>query len=108
MRITFAGVTEMGIAGLNGGSGTTYARMAMTPNGKAMVSRLPAGASIGEHGHPTSCEVNYVLAGTGIARCDGAEEPLEPGVCHWCPRGSRHAIANTGTSDLVLFTVVCA
>jgi len=50
--------------------------------------------------------VNFVVEGTGTAFCDGKEEPLRPGTCHVCPRGSRHSIANTGATDLVLWTVI--
>ena len=60
----------------------------------------------GLHSHPTSDDVNFVLLGTGLAICDGQEEPLEPGVCHICKRGSEHSIQNTGEGDLVLLTVV--
>lgn len=38
--------------------------------------------------------------------CDGKEEILISGVCHYCPKGSSHSIINTGTEDLILFTVV--
>ena len=31
---------------------------------------------------------------------------LRPGVLHICPKGSEHSIINTGTEDLVLFTIV--
>ena len=33
---------------------------------------------------------------------------LCPGVLHICPKGSEHSIINTGTEDLVLFTIVVA
>ena len=37
---------------------------------------------------------------------------LRPGVLHICPhicpKGSEHSIINTGTEDLVLFTIVVA
>ena len=68
--------------------------------------RIHPGGSIGLHSHPTSDDLNFVLAGTGIALCDGQEEPLEPGVCHLCKKGSQHSIQNTGEGDLVLLTVV--
>lgn len=106
MLIDFKTMKEVSIPHLNGGESAVSAQMFMDANGKIMLSRLPQGASIGEHRHETSSEVNYVLAGSGIAVCGGAEEPLSPGVCHYCPKGSTHSIINTGTDDLVLFTVV--
>ena len=39
---------------------------------------VPAGASIGEHRHETSTDVNFVLAGRGRAVTDGVPEPLAP------------------------------
>lgn len=41
-----------------------------------------------------------------FALCDGVEEPLSAGVCHLCPKGSEHAIVNTGKEDLCLLAVV--
>ena len=42
--------------------------------------------------------------------CNNHEEKpeLRPGVLHICPKGSEHSIINTGTEDLVLFTIVVA
>ena len=57
-------------------------------------------------GAPYAFPVNFVLLGTGLAVCDGQEEPLEPGVCHICKKGSEHSIQNTGEGDLVLLTLV--
>ena len=34
------------------------------------------------------------------------EEDLKPGVMHICPKGSEHAIINTGEEDLVMLTIV--
>ena len=67
--------------------------------------RIHPGGFIGVHKHPTSDDTNFVLSGTGVATCDGAEELLQPGACHICPKGSEHSIANTGEDDLVILTV---
>lgn len=56
--------------------------------------------------YKTSDDINYVISGEGLAVCDGVEEHLTSCVCHICPRGSLHSITNTGSDDLVLFTVV--
>ena len=92
MRIDFNQIQEMTMPCLHGGPGE-------------MSARFPGGG-IGLHSHPTSDDVNFVLLGTGLAVCDGQEEPLEPGVCHICKKGSEHSIQNTGEGDLVLLTVV--
>lgn len=106
MRITFDAIPEMVIPHLNGGDGEVAARMFRDPNVKIMISRLPAGASIGTHLHRTSSEINYVLSGSGEAVCDDEREALSPGVCHYCPKGASHSIRNTGTDELALLTVV--
>lgn len=91
---------------LHAGNGAVSAKMFIQPECKMMISRIPAGASIGLHEHTTSSEINYVLDGNGKAVCDGKEEMLQAGVCQYCPKGSSHTIFNTGMADLVLFTVV--
>lgn len=106
MMIDFEAMREATIPHLNGGEGEVSAKMFMDPANKVMLSRLSAGASIGLHVHGTGSEVNYVLSVTGTALCDGEEEALRAGVCHYCPKGSSHSIVNTGGEDLVLFTVV--
>ncbi len=71
-----------------------------------IITRIPAGSSIGLHMQESGDDINYVLEGKGKAVCDGQDEPLSPGVCHICQKRSSHTIINDGDSDLVLFTVV--
>lgn len=106
MRIDFNEINEVTVPGMNGGTGEMSARMHMSERGKIIPCRVHPGGSIGTHRHETSDDVNYVLSGTGVATCDGVEEPLAAGVCHVCPKGSEHAIVNTGDDDLCLLTVV--
>lgn len=77
------------------GRGVSSSPAASTPAGASACTATPA-----------SDDVNFVLLGTGLAVCDGQEEPLEPGVCHICKKGSEHSIQNTGEGDLVLLTLV--
>ena len=51
-------------------------------------------------------ETIYVLSGAGTMLCDGVEEPLTPGVCHYCAEGHTHKLMNTGTEPLTVFAVV--
>ena len=37
---------------------------------------------------------------------DGAEVPVGPGLCHYCPRGRSHSVVNTGTEPLVILGIV--
>lgn len=106
MKLEFNIMPEVCIPHLNGGTGEVAAKMYMDDAGKIMVSRIPVGASIGQHTHDTSREINYVISGTGMAYCDDMKEALRPGICHVCPKGASHRICNTGTEELVLFTVV--
>lgn len=82
------------------------ARMYMSEQGKIIPTAIHPGGSIGLHKHPTSDDINYVISGTGKAVCDGQKEILNAGTCHICKKGSEHSIANTGSEDMVLLTVV--
>ena len=106
MLINFNAQDERVFHGMNGGKGEVSAKMFMNSSGKVIVSRLRPGASIGVHVQETGNDINFVVSGTGRASCDGIEEALTPGVCHYCPKGSAHMIENTGSDDLVLYTVV--
>ena len=106
MRIDFNGIEARRIPAMNGGTGEMTAKLFADERGKIIPCKIHVGGSIGPHRHDTSDDVSYVLSGTGKAVCDGREELLAAGVCHICPKGSVHSIANTGDSDLVLLTVV--
>ena len=68
--------------------------------------RLVPGATIGIHTHETDSEIIYFLSGTGYVLYDGDKLPVEPGVCHYCPKGHTHGLFNDGNGDLVFFAVV--
>lgn len=106
MRIDFNAMQAHRMPGMNGGTGEMTAKLFAHEHGKVITCAIHAGGSIGLHTHKTSDDINFVLSGTGVAVCDGQEEPLEAGVCHICPKGSAHSIANTGSDDLLLLTIV--
>lgn len=106
MLIKFDKIQEVNVSHTNYGQGTLSAKIFIEPENKIMIRRLPAGASAGMHQHITNSEINYVLSGTGKAVCEGWEEELTCGVCQYCRKGTSHNIINTGSEDLVLFTVV--
>ncbi len=106
MLIDFNSMEEHTISHMNGGDGTISAKMFMNSSGKVIVSRIFPGSSIGLHTQGNGNDINFVISGTGKAICDGVEETLTAGTCHYCPKGSSHAIMNTGAEDLVLYTVV--
>lgn len=80
--------------------------MYIDKSGKIIWSVLPKGSSLGLHIQKTSNDVNFVVSGEGKAIDNGAEETLKAGDVHYCPKGHEHSIINTGSEDLVLFTVV--
>ena len=106
MLIDFEKMKEVAIQNLNGGDGEVISKMFLDDCNRIMISHLPKGASIGVHAHTAGSEINYVLSGRGKAVCNGEEEILVPGTCHYCPKGSSHGIINTGDEELVLFTAV--
>ena len=106
MLINFNSINEITIPGMNNGTGEMTAKMHMDDGGKIIPCKIHKGASIGNHKHETSDDINYVLSGTGKAVCNGQEEILTAGCCHICKKGSEHSIINTGDEDLVLLTVV--
>lgn len=106
MMVNFEEMQEMVIPQFYGGEKETIARMFMDENGKIMLGRLKSGASIGIHTHETSSEIIYVLSGRGKAFYDGEWEEIEPGQCHYCPKGHTHGLINTGEDDLMIFAVV--
>lgn len=106
MRINLNEIAERTMPGMNGGTGEMTAKLYSGEREKIIPCRIHPGGSIGLHSHPTSDEIDDILAGTGRAICDGEAEELAAGVCHLCKKGSEHAISNTGSEDLVLLTVV--
>ena len=106
MLIDFNRQNERVFTGMNGGTGEVCAKMYVNSSGKVIISRLKPGASIGLHTQNNGNDINFVVSGNGRALCDDNEEILSPGVCHYCQKGSSHMIENTGSEDLVLYTVV--
>ena len=97
--------------GMNGGSGTMTVRMYSDELRRIILTSIHAGGSIGLHTQTSGDDMNYILAGTGEAICNGTEEKLKeeelkPGVMHICPKNSQHSIINTGSDDLVMLTIV--
>lgn len=106
MRIDFNKIEAITIPGMNKGTGTMTAHMFAGEHERIIVTRIHPDSSIGMHIQESGDDINFVLSGTGIAICDGKEEPLSAGICHICPQGSSHSIKNTGPDDLVMITVV--
>jgi len=90
----------------NGGEKIFRAHMHIDEQNRILLGRLEPGASIGLHTHETSSEIIWFLSGSGKAICDGIEERVAPGGCHYCPKGHAHTLINDGSEDLTFFAVV--
>ena len=73
---------------------------------KILHGRLVPGATIGVHTHETDSEIIYFFSGSGHMLYDGKKEPVEAGVCHYCPAGHSHGMINDSDGDLIFFAVV--
>ena len=74
---------------------------------------LEPGASIGIHTHDDSCEVIFILEGSGTItekEPDSSIEivnPVSSGDCLYCPKGHTHSLRNTSAEgDLIFYAVV--
>ena len=106
MQIDFDSIPQEEIPNFRGGDGVFRIRSGVFEGTKVMRSVLPSGSSIGVHKHDGNCEVMFFVSGTGKAICDGKEERIAPGVCHFCPEGSSHGIINDGPEDLVMYAAI--
>lgn len=67
---------------------------------------LKPGTAVGEHRHTNDFEVYYVLSGTGLYNDNGTEVEVGPGDVTVCPEGERHALLNTGTTDMEIIALI--
>ena len=95
MLVDFNAQEERVFHGMNCGKGDVCATMYMNSSGKVIVSRLKQKSSIGLHVQNSGNDINFVVSGNGRAL-----------VRHYYPKGSSRMIENTGSEDLVLYTVV--
>lgn len=97
-----------------GGKKEFAANMFFDGTNRIFKGNLVPGSSIGMHTHEDSCEVIFILSGSGlIYECEpGATEttvnPVATGDCLYCPKGHTHSLVNpdTSDSDLIFYAVV--
>ena len=106
MKLCFDQMEETAMPQFKGGEKITYSCFLADGHNRIMRNRLEPGATIGLHTHTGNSEILYILSGSGKAVCDGVEEHLGPGECHYCPEGHAHTLINDGTEDLIFFAVV--
>ena len=92
--------------GFKGGEGIFYNKMFTDGVNKMMHGKLEPGSSIGYHKHEGSCEMIFILEGTGKFLYDDTEEEVKPGMVHYCPEGHSHSLINNGSEDLIFYAVV--
>lgn len=106
MIIKFDEIKETELKAFYGGEGALIANMYVDGKNKILRGKLIPGATIGAHRHVPSSEIIFILSGKGKAICDGVEEFLTAGDCHYCPKGSEHTLINVGEEDLCFYAVV--
>lgn len=106
MIIDFKSLNEDIIPNFKGGEKQFNIRQFNDPLNKIGIGTLELGASVGLHTHTDSCEIIYVISGSGTATHNGTTEKLYPGVCHYCPKGDSHSIVNDSNEPLIFFLSV--
>ena len=108
MVIDFSAIEANEIQSFKGGEGSIS--MQASDDGMVRIMRMCVhpDSSIGLHRHMGNAEAAYVVSGTGRETFEGEERDLTPGAVVYCPEGHEHTIVNTGSKDLVLFSVVPA
>jgi mannose-6-phosphate isomerase-like protein (cupin superfamily) len=60
---------------------------------------------LSEPARPDADEFLYVIAGEGISRAAGHDQPLRPGTFLMVPRGVARTLAAAGRAPLVLLSI---
>jgi mannose-6-phosphate isomerase-like protein (cupin superfamily) len=77
-----------------------FRRVLYTAQGQQLVlMSIPPGADIGEETHEDVDQFIRCEAGVGTALLNGVERPLHDGVAVIVPRGVRHNVINTSTTE---------
>ncbi|MBE7084581.1 MAG: cupin domain-containing protein [Clostridiales bacterium] len=106
MVIKFNEIEKKELKNFYGGNGALIANMFVDEKNKILRGRLEKGNSIGLHRHEPTSEIIFILSGKGKSVCDGKEELLSAGDCHYCPKWSEHCLINVGEEDLCFYAVV--
>ena len=106
MIIKFNEMEEKELKAFQGGMVALNAKIYTDGQNKILQGRLVPGASVGLHRHETSSEIIFMIKGKAKSICDGKEEYLVAGDCHYCPKGSEHCLINVGDEDVLFNAVV--
>lgn len=105
MQIDFDSIQPETIEHFKGGGGSVTAQAYVDGNNRIMRATVHPHSSIGWHQHSGNSEIVYVMSGVGKVVVEGGEEPLAPGICHYCAEGQFHSVVNPNEEDLVVFAV---
>lgn len=106
MIIDFNNLESKRYDNFKGGEKYVEAVMFVDDNNRMMRGVLIPGASIGLHAHQGTSEAVYILRGEVKAICDGKEEVLRDGMCHYCEEGHEHTIINESDENVEYFAVI--
>ena len=91
--------------GFKGGEGVFLNKCYDDGKNKMMLGLLRPGCSIGYHKHEGTCEMIFILEGSGKLIQDGAESEVSNGQCLYCPEGHEHSLIAT-TEDILFYSAV--
>lgn len=113
MKIRFDEMEVTVLPQFKGGEKEFAANMFFDGTNRIFKGRLIPGATIGMHTHDDSCEVIFILEGTGTMVEDQSSQdqevviPVSAGDCLYCQKGHSHSLRNTAEEgDLVFYAVV--
>lgn len=89
-----------------GGKGDIEAKIYADDLNRIVKSIYAPGVSTGYHLHKDSSEIIFILSGSCKVICEGKEEHLVTGNCHYCKKGESHAVINAGNENLVMYAVI--
>lgn len=105
MVFTMKDVEPKQVGNMKGGEGTILNRSVNDGMTNIVMNVMPAGSSVGFHKHVGSCEVIYVLEGSGQILEDGEYKPLKPGDVNYCAEGGEHSVI-AGENGMTIFAVI--
>ena len=108
MIIRFDEMEVSVLQNFKGGKKHLAANMFFDGTNRILKGRLEPGASIGVHAHEGSCEMIFIIEGTGSMyekTPDGCEStsPVSAGDCLYCPEGHTHSLINSSAEDDLVF-----
>ena len=113
MKIRFDEMEVTVLPQFKGGEKEFAANMFFDGTNRIFKGRLIPGATIGMHTHDDSCEVIFILEGSGTMVEDQSSQdqevviPVSAGDCLYCQKGHSHSLRNTAEEgDLVFYAVV--